>query len=327
MFCSRFFNSLVFHYHGLNNCNHPNHENTEHDFFPYERDYINKFLSLRKSKMEKMLNGTIDNCCISCTDLKNFDNCNDKVLNTKINFIEIFTFNECNCACFYCASRRDTKLKITNKKDIKAKINVVPDLMYLKDMDLLDKDCKFVFGGGEPTILKERKDILNFIIKNNYNVEIFTNGILYEKYVEKALKANKKSTILVSIDSGTRETFKKIKNVDKYNDVMKNIKKYIKSSKCDSNQVISKYIILKGVNDNKEEIEKWIKTGAKIGIRKFMPTIETCHSMEKIKNRDIDSNIVEMYNYAKSQIKDMGPEFIIETADFVEQAMNDICNK
>ena len=59
----------------------------------------------------------------------------------------------------------------------------------------------------------------------------------------------------MSIDAGTRETYQKIKGHDFFDKVITNLKKYSESE----GDVSLKFIILEGINDNKEEIDGFIK--------------------------------------------------------------------
>ena len=57
--------------------------------------------------------------------------------------------------------------------------------------------------------------------------------------------------LLTSLDAGTRETFKAIKRVDRFDRVVENLKKY----PTDKTRLMLKYIFLEGVNDNEADID------------------------------------------------------------------------
>ena len=73
--------------------------------------------------------------------------------------------------------------------------------------------------------------------------------------------------MILSLDSGCMETYKKIKQVDKFDKIIKNLQQYIKKSPSAVNQIRMKYIFLEGINDNKEEIEKFLNLVRNLGIR------------------------------------------------------------
>ncbi len=162
-------------------------------------------------------------------------------------------FTKCNCCCTYCYTEEDKKRYNTLKT-----YNIYPILKDMFDKKIIRKGGAIGFGGGEPTILPEFDKILGLLIKNGFtDMRVPSSGIKYSRMIEKGISTGQVS-VVVSIDSSSRETYKKIKQIDKFNTVCSNLKRYAKSQKSGYN-VISKYIIIPGVNDNKEEIDKWLK--------------------------------------------------------------------
>ena len=130
------------------------------------------------------------------------------------------------------------------------------------------------------------------------------------------LLSNNESIFITSLDCATRELFRKIKGVDKFDVVIENIKKYVIESKSASNNIVVKYIILEGVNDSKEEIDKWIELCSNLGITKFFVSIEFCHSTKN--KKEISQHICDLYCYAKDNIKKFNPNFEVLTYEHVE---------
>ena len=318
-YCKNLCSCINFHIKGIFYCNTlwggEGHEKNNY----YDKNFLEKFLNQREILIENIKKGIVPSHCDNCVYL---EAANDKPMeiNNKFKRIECYHWVQCNCACFYCSNRQKTKLKITNPlfHKVKGIINIYPYIKELKKRNLIDDDARFSIVGGECTLLKEFPDIIKFVIKNNYPIDILSNGILYEKYISKALNANKKSFLSISLDSGTSETFKKIKRVDKFNNVVKNLKKYVKETKENSNQVMVKYIILKGINDNKDEIDKFFDVCTNIGITNFFPSIEFCNSVKPGKNPVISDKICELYEYMKTKAKEINPNNTVSTYDFVE---------
>lgn len=313
-YCLYLNNGINFHHSGLTFCNKLWQD---YSFQKYNDDYLKLFFEKRKIILENMKNNICPEHCEQCLYLKEIDK-NEKIENT-IKFIEIYHWNQCNCACIYCSNRETTKLKITTKRNQNGVINVLSDLKKLQKEQLLDKNIEISMVGGEPTILKEFPQLLKFFIKNQYAVNILSNGILYEKQVTKVIKTNPKSSICISLDCASKENYIKIKGIDKFDDVIKNIKKYIKETKQFSNRIIVKYIILKGINDTQEEIDKWIDLCTSIGVTNYFPSIEFCHSVKNPEKSELTQEICDLYNYMKKRIKDSNSEFTISTYDFVEE--------
>ena len=127
----------------------------------------------------------------------------------------------------------------------------------LYDNDLIDTKKLYIdFQGGNISCLKNYDEIINtFLNRGVGTIYIPTNNIVYMPVIENLLKI-KKGEICTAIDSGSRETYLKIKQVDKFDKSVENIKKYIESAGNDS--IIIKYIIVNGYNDNIDEFRKFI---------------------------------------------------------------------
>ena len=146
--------------------------------------------------------------------------------------------------------------------------DLLPIIKELYKKDIIDKKELNV------SVLEEFEDLVNIFIKNGVKrIEIATNGIKYLPIIENIVDKTFVD-INVSIDSGCRETFKAIKTVDKFDDVVENLKKYSKLPLL----LRLKYILVRGVNDNQEEISKYINLMKSIGISNSELMIDQCDS-------------------------------------------------
>ena len=150
---------------------------------------------------------------------------------------------------------------------------MLPIIKECYKQDIIDKDNLDVhFQGGNVSVLDEFEDLVDIFLENGVKrVEIATNGI---KYLPAIAKLSDKTfvDVNISIDSGCRETFKKVKTVDKFDDVVENLKKYVKLPIL----LRLKYILVRGYNDNTEEIEKYINLMKEIGITNSELMIDQC---------------------------------------------------
>lgn len=191
-------------------------------------------LKNRKSKNEKE--------CMGCYSL----NENDYNDGDYISYINFNHWNFCNSNCIYCS-------KEYNGGD--RYFNVLPIIKNLIESGYFKNTGEITFQGGEPTILPEFEDLLELFIKEKTKIRIHSSGIKYSFAVEKALSRGL-VTIVISPDSGTASTYRKIKTVPCFDSVWQNIKEYSAVQK-ESDNVKVKYIIIPGVNDNTDEIDKW----------------------------------------------------------------------
>ena len=315
-YCQYLNQGINFYHEGMTFCNTLwNHTG----YLKYSKNVkknINAFLKKRTDLIKLVNQKDFKEKCRRCPSLQDIDERQIKV-SDKFKHIEIYHWTNCNCGCFYCSNRKKTKLKIANQRNLKGKITVVDYLKELKRRDLIDEYAEISMTGGEPTILKELPELCNFIIENNIKANILSNGIIYEQAIADVLKSDTDAFFMVSIDCGTRVTYQKIKRVDKFDEVIKNMAKYVEEAGKSADKIAIKYIILENVNDNKEEIDKWIEVCSKIGIKNFFVSIEFCHSKDSGKT-DISEHICKMYEYAKQRVTEVNPELNVLTFDFVE---------
>ena len=98
----------------------------------------------------------------------------------------------------------------------------------------------FSVTGGELTMLKEFPAIMKLLLKQkdaSYGFCLQSNGIKYEKLLSKAIQKDRRTSIVISIDAGSREMFKLMKRKDNYNDVIKNLRHYLKDAKNNNDRL------------------------------------------------------------------------------------------
>ncbi len=122
---------------------------------------------------------------------------------------------KCNSKCEFCNFWKDKNLQ--NIKD--ARFNTAK-----KNLDDLKKiGIKFIdFTGGEPLLNKELTKILTYAKKLGIFVKLSTNGILYP---EMAAEINGlTSRIYLSLDTTSKDEYKKIRGIDGFDKVIESIK-------------------------------------------------------------------------------------------------------
>ena len=252
---------------------------------------FNDFIKIKKFYYDALESELLDNSpCKNCLYLKE-KNQNDK-FSEQFNIIYLNNWIHCNCRCFYCDRHIYERWwwegigSNYTKKKIKSKYyDVLPIIKGLYNNNLLDrKNLRVVFHGGDLSVLKEFEPLVKEFIKQGVNrFDFSSNNIIFQPLIYKLLKQNK-ATLTMSLDSGTKETYKRIKGVDKFNNVIKNLKHYIKASKSNSPDLIVKYILLKNMNDNEEEIKAFINLMINIGIKRVTLHLEhwyTINILEK----------------------------------------------
>ena len=161
----------------------------------------------------------------------------------------------CNYQCIYCQLGKTTNF--TNirknyfpKKDITAEIE--------KAIKLNENKFDYItfVGSGEPTLYKDLKDL---IIKTKELSEkpvcVITNGsLLYEKEVQNALIYS--DVVLPSLDAGDEKSFLRINRPHPSINFEKLIQGFIEFKKKFEGRFWIEVMLMKGINDSKEELFK-----------------------------------------------------------------------
>jgi MoaA/NifB/PqqE/SkfB family radical SAM enzyme len=199
----------------------------------------------------KMINGEKINACQNCyknkelnlPTYKDFFNENFKhilhklTFNNIINFKEILSLdirfsNKCNFSCKTCGPHYSSAWE---KKLNNIKINNDDNenlLIKIKELILNNSLKHIYFAGGEPLIMDEHWELLNFIIDNNktdinliYSTNLSNLNYKNNNFVEK-IKQIKNKTINISCDS-LYEKGEYIRHGFKHKTFMKNINSFI----------------------------------------------------------------------------------------------------
>lgn len=269
----------------------------------------------RNSIREDFKNNKICEFCKKCPDLKY----EDWDINPKIDFIHIYHWVHCNCGCVYCANINSTKGEfspVIRKSDY---YDLFPILKEMFVDEMIAENAEICFVGGEPTVLEEFDDIVDLFLANNpKQLNILSSGIRYSETIEKCFKVDKLN-LIISLDSGSPETFLKIKKVPEFNSVVNNVRKYVGLTESASHRIQLKYIILEKLNDNVEEIEKFLQITKEININRVRLDIEYCHGFYKSKGKEIPLHFYKLFDYTEQRCKELNFEY--ETCELVNQIL------
>ena len=233
---------------------------------------IKNVLNEKYRYIEILAKGEIPEGCIGCSEYKQMSLLK-KILYKlkcfkfqKVSYLIADHFKQCDCVCIYCSQKKIFP-NITQNYEL---LPIIKQLYSLKKLE--EKHLCTEFQGGNVSLLKEFENLINEMKKHKCtHFVILSNMIRYLPIFE---NLDKESGICVSIDAGTRETFCKIKQVDAFDKVIENINKTTTKS---SIYMSVKYILIKDVNDNLQEVIK------------FLEMIKKLHRVDKIVF-DIDYN-------------------------------------
>lgn len=262
-----------------------------------------KLFEKRKLMRDGLKNGNVPPKCEGCYYLEkqewNQNNYLDEVL--------IGHWTHCNCRCNYCYTEADKRFFNTRQS-----YNILPVIKDMIDKKVLNPNGIITFGGGEPTILEEFEELVYLLLDYNMkNIRIHSSGIKYSPAINKGLELGK-ITLITSIDSSTKETYEKIKQVPCFDKVWENLKIYAKTNGL----VRTKYVIIPGINDTLEEIQNWLKMTVDAGIYDIAYDIED--NWYKNNRDNVPQSIIDLADYIWEHHKDYG----IRTCELYERASN-----
>ncbi len=188
-----------------------------------------------------------ESSCIRCSK------CHEMLFQNEIRYITINTSNYCNSACIYCSAHGGKEGSGYNP------------ICYLEEIkDLLHENCFFDWGGGEPTLNPYFEDCIRWITENGYRQRINTNGIIFSEETKNALKKGT-ANLRMSLDSGTRDCFRRVKGHEKYDEVWENIRRYREVSE----EIYLKYNIF-NMNSDLNEIDTFLDLCKKADIKHIL---------------------------------------------------------
>lgn len=254
---------------------------------------IKTFQKEKERYIKLLKNGKIPNGCKNCVHLTKYS----KTEIGKIDKITLNHYTQCNCACVYCTQGNRTVEKIKEDANKPVLFDVLKFINELYDNDLIDtKNLYIDFQGGNISCLKNYEEIIDTFLKRGVGtIYIPTNNIIYMPVIEKLLRM-KKGEFCTALDSGNRETYYKIKQVDKFDKSVENIKKYITAAGNDS--IIIKYIIVNGYNDNLSEFKQFLDLMISLNVKIIVLDIDYRDIIDK--PFTIPKHYYEIVEYAKN---------------------------
>ena len=175
----------------------------------------------------------------------------------------------CNQKCYWCNAWRVMQNHQVLSRE---------QMMFIADL-LLEMDVKGVCiaGGGEPTLNKHLQEFVEKI-SGKIKIGMITNGINdvseYKEHCE---------WIGFSVDSATKQTYLRMKGVDKFSQVLDNIRKTVK--KTGKAEVSFKYLV---THENLCEIDSACLIARLAGVNDFHIRPVSYKSTENYKDRTFD---------------------------------------
>ena len=227
-------------------------------------------------------------------------------MQNKIDYLRVSVTNKCNLKCIYCHPLSDEAL--CESGDI-LELNEILHIIRL----LVKCGIKRVrLTGGEPLLRKDIPQLISqlSLTEGLEDISVTTNGVRLESMAE-GLKAAGLHRINISVDSLDKEVYKTITGFDSLEKVTKGIHKAIEVG---LNPVKINSVIVKGVNNDKDELISLAKMSIDLPVTvRFVEYYPTSQDSKLdtgfVPNIDIRKMIEEEYGLLDniSEIKGFGP--------------------
>jgi len=184
----------------------------------------------------------------------------------------------CNFSCIYCGHAK-IRERLKGASPGNSVYEVLQQLSEIPEYNT--EELSIRFGNGEFTAYKHCNDILNiFFTKTKWKMSVVSNCSIYNEQISTLMENGRVRSLVTSLDAGTRETFKKIKQRDMFDRVLENLKKY----PLNKTHFAAKYIFLEGVNDNDTDVDGFYKIAQEIGGVIMLSSNKTTPFTEKVKD-------------------------------------------
>lgn len=234
--------------------------------------------------------------CKGCFEIES--SLKDEKIKDFPNIVEKIYFQNymsCNAKCSYCTFADEER---------GYRYKVLPLVKSLIDDKILSQNAHIYMSGGETTISPEFEELL-FTLLNylNSRIEIITSGIKYCNSIEQGFIQNQ-LTMLLSIDAGTRDTYKKIKQVDAFGSVVNNLRRYTQASDYAKQYITLKYILVDDINDNINEITAFFNLVLELGIQTVRLDVDF-QKYSLSNDVKVPSHYKELYDFFNKKAKEL----------------------
>lgn len=141
----------------------------------------------------------------------------------------------CNARCAYCLIGKYSDLPQYEIHPILAEM--------INELGYLDKDAGLCWAGGEPSLYPKDDFRSSLMLAKNVgmSIDVRTNAIVHSSVIAEVLATYDKANVICSIDTSSKDVYKQIKTVDKFEEVLSNLQRYAGAA-IRKNQVIVQLI-------------------------------------------------------------------------------------
>ena len=153
---------------------------------------------------------------------------------TKLGHIDLAATTICNLRCSFCGYAVHNLFS-------EAKYNAL-DILKEFSADDVEWDSAVDFNGGEPTLLSDLDEYIEYFVSRRIRLFFYTNAVKFSPTVYDRLIDGSIRWICTSLDSGSPSTFLHIKKRDHFLQVLENLSRYAYAGSLGGGRLSVKYI-------------------------------------------------------------------------------------
>jgi len=160
----------------------------------------------------------------------------------------IVGLEKCNFNCSYCIYPNIGHGKQIATLETDKRYDAL-ELFKIIESNFDPHDVYISLTGGEISVSKYKDEITSIWNKNKWRGDIASNSSVFVPGVASLLE-QRLIYLVTALDSGTSETFAKVKGTNLFEKVLNNLEKYAETG----GRIVIRYVILEGINDSTEEL-------------------------------------------------------------------------
>ena len=153
---------------------------------------------------------------------------------SRLGHVDLQHYSICNLRCSYCNYTRE-------KEHFRPQYDAL-EVLKLFSPDDIEWNAHVDFAGGEPTLLENMEECLEFFRSRRIRVLMFTNAVKYHPAIYNGLLDGSLYWVTTSLDAGTPSTFKALRGHDFYLQVLENLSRYAVAGSKGKGMLSVKYI-------------------------------------------------------------------------------------
>lgn len=153
---------------------------------------------------------------------------------SSLGHIDFAPVSACNLRCTFCGYTKQNSFH-------DARYDALEVLRLFTPEDAA-WDATVDLNGGEPTLIPNLEEYLDFFISHRVRVLLYTNAVRFRQSIYDGLRDGSTRWVCTSLDAGTPSSFRKLKGRDHFLQVIENLTRYACAGSSGRGMLAVKYI-------------------------------------------------------------------------------------